>query len=74
MKKVLLGSKRVKLSNHHDGIHDYGQKEKVEGTTYDITKQVEKSNNDEKEKEDANNNREKYEKIYTNKIEKEKTY
>ena len=57
---------------HHDGIHDYGQKEKEEDKVYDITKQVEKTNNNEKEKEkqEANNNKKKYEKIYTNKIEK----
>ena len=42
MKKVPLGPKRVKLLNHHDGIHDYGQKEKEEDKAYDITKQVKK--------------------------------
>ena len=50
MKKVPLGSKRDKLSNHHDGIDDYGQKEKEEDKHYDITKQVEKAKNNEKEK------------------------
>ena len=28
MKKVPLGPKRVKLSNHHDGIDGYGQKKR----------------------------------------------
>ena len=37
MKKVPLGPKRVKLSNHHDGIDGYGQKEKEEYKAYDIT-------------------------------------
>ena len=50
MKKVPLGSKRVKLSNHHDQIHNYGQKGKEEDKAYDFTKQVEKGNNNEKEK------------------------
>ena len=49
MKKVPLGQKRVKLSNHHDGIHDYGQK-KEEDKAYDIKKYVEEANNNEKEK------------------------
>ena len=39
--------KRVKLSNHHDGINDYGQKEKEENKAYDITKQEEKANTNE---------------------------
>ena len=56
MKKVPLGPKRVKLSNHHDGMHDYDQKEKEDDKAYDITKQVEKANNNKKKKEEANNN------------------
>ena len=63
MKKVPLGPKRVKLSYHHHRIDDYGQKGKEEDKSYDITKQVEKVNNNEnkneKEKEKANNNRKK---------------
>ena len=59
MKKDPLRPKRVKLCNHHYGIHDYGQKEKEEDKAYDITKQVEKANNNEKEKEEANDNKEK---------------
>ena len=51
IKKVPLGPKRVKLSYHHDGIDDYGQKEKEEDKPYDFTKQVEIANNNEKEKE-----------------------
>ena len=70
MKKVPLGPNRVKLSNHHDQKHDYGQIGKEEDKAYDFTKQVEKGNNNEKEEEKANNNEEK---IYMNKIEKEKT-
>ena len=57
MKKLPLGSKRVKLSNHHDGINDYGPKEKEEDKAYVITKQVEKANNNEKRKKEANNNK-----------------
>ena len=50
--------------NHHDEIHDYDQKEKEDDKAYDITKQVEKANNNEKEKEkeEANNEREKMKK------------
>ena len=75
MKKVPLGPKRIKLFYHHDGIDDYGLKEKEEYKTHDITKQVEKANinanENEKFKKKANNN-EKKEKIITNKIEKGK--
>ena len=50
MKKNPLGPKKVKLSNHNDGIYGYGEKGKKEDKAYDITKQVEKANNNEKEK------------------------
>ena len=50
MKTVPLGLKRVKLSNHHDGIHDYCQKEKVVSKGDEITAQVERPKNNEKEK------------------------
>ena len=56
LKKVPLGPKRVKPSNHHDGIHDYGLKEKEEYKFYDITKQVEKVNNNENENEKTKKN------------------
>ena len=59
MKKVPLGPKRVKLSNHHDGIDDYGLKEKEEYKAYDITTQVEKENNNENENEKEKETREK---------------
>ena len=55
MKKVPLVPKRVKFSNHDDGIDDHGQKEKEEYKAYDITKQVKKANNNEKEKEKKEN-------------------
>ena len=51
MNKLPLGPKRVKLSNHHDGINDYGLKGKKEDKAFDITKQVEKANNNWKENE-----------------------
>ena len=69
MKKVCFGPKRVKISNHKDGINDYSQKGKKEDKAYDTAIQVEKANNNEKEKE-ANNNRKENEKIYRSKIEK----
>ena len=64
MKEDPLGPKRLKLSNNHDVIHDYGQTEKEEYKAYDITKQVEKANHNEKEKEEANYNRKKRKSIY----------
>ena len=54
MKKVPFSPKRVNLSNHHDEIDDYGLKEKEEYIAYDITKQVEKANNNKKKKEKVN--------------------
>ena len=75
IKRVPLGSKRVKLSNHHDGIDGYDRKGKKEDKAYGITKQVKKANKNENENENekAYHNKD-IRKICTNKIEKEKSY
>ena len=71
---------RVKLSYHLDRIDDYDQKGKKQDKHCDITKQVEKANNNENVKQKQKqkqkvkakvNNKEKKEKFNTNKTEKE---
>ena len=54
MKKFSLSPKRVKLSNHFDEIHDYGQNKKEEEKAYDNEKHKEKAYDNEKQK--ASNN------------------